>query len=246
MAKYGSDEVAFFLVDGYSLLGITTELEIIKEALKEETTALGDSWQEHTPTGIKQGSINQSGFYDDDSNSVNDALSGNEGVSRVTCIGVEGNTIGQQFTGFAGAMQANYKRIASRGELHKANAEYKSNGIVEEGKIVHNHSTETGASGNTQSSSVDGTAQSADGGSGYLQVSDLVLGGYDSMTIKIQDSSDDITYSDLITFTVVSSAPAAERKTVSGTVERYIACSYEFNGAGSGQSVTFMAGFVRN
>jgi hypothetical protein len=49
-----------------------------------------------------------------------------------------------------------------------------------------------------------------------------------------------------LSFTAVTSAPTAERVTVAGTVERYVASSYAFTGSGAAQSVTYLAAFVRN
>ena len=89
-------------------------------------------------------------------------------------------------------------------------------------------------------------ASSALGAVGYLGVSALTLGGYTSVTVVIRDSTDDIAFADLITFTVVTTAPTAERITVAGTVNRYTLTRYTFNGAGSSQSITFAAGLGRS
>lgn len=83
------------------------------------------------------------------------------------------------------------------------------------------------------------------GGAGYLQVTALTLGGYTNVDIRLRDSDDDVTYADLGTFTAVAAAPTAERIEVAGAVERYLAVSYDFTGAGSGASITFLAGFAR-
>lgn len=246
MAKYGSDDVGFLLIDGYDVLGVTTQMEHTIEALLEETTALGDSWTEHTYTGLQRATLTQEGFFDDAGGSSHAALNEKQGSSRVVCFGLEGNTIGEKFVGHAGAMQAAYVRVASRGQLQKANAKYESNGTVEEGLILHAHGAETAASGNTTATPVDNAASSASGGSGYLQVSALTLGGYTNVAIKVRHSADNITYADLVAFTVVTAAPAAERKTVAGTVNRYLAASWAFGGAGAAPSVTFLAGFFRN
>lgn len=246
MGKFGSNQCGFLLIDGYDVLGVTTQIEDNVEALIEETTALGDTWQEHEYTNIRRASIAQEGFFDDAAGSSNAALVAGPGTSRVLCYNVEGNTIGKKFVGYSGAMQAKYVRVASRGELHKANAEYQGNGVVEEGKILHAHGAETAASGNTQASSVDNGASSSAGGSGYLQANALTLGGYTNVVVKVQHSADNVVFADLITFTAVTAAPTAERKTVAGTVNRYLAASWAFTGAGAGQSVTFLTGFKRN
>lgn len=243
MATFGSDDVAFLLIDGYSVLGVTTQITYGKEAVAEETHALGDAWVEHTYVGLRRASLTQNGFFDDAANGVNDALVSQMGTARVLCLGVEGNTLGEAFTGFAGAMQMSFERVASRGELHKANAAYQGSGAVEEGIILHIHQAETGATLN--GTNVDNGASSANGASGYLQVSALALGGYTNAVLKIQHSVDNSVWVDLISFVVVTAAPNAQRLTVAGTVNRHLRATLAYTGAGAGQSITYMVGAVR-
>ena len=244
MSTFGSDDVAFWLIDGYSVLGVTTQGAIVKEAVAEESHGFGDAWGEHAYVGLRRVSLSQNGFYDDAANSVNAALVSLMGTARVLCVGLEGNTLGKAFTGFAGAMQMAYERVMSRAELHKANATYQGSGAVEEGKILHIHQAETGATLNSASDNNGGS--SANGASGYLQVSALTLGGYTSAALKIQDSPNDSTWLDLITFAAVTAAPAAERLTVAGTVDQYTRATLAYNGAGADQTITYMVGVARN
>jgi len=233
------------LIDGYDLLGFTTEFSDEREALLEPSHTLGKTWEESTWVGLKKATFEQKGYYDDAALASNAALVGKSGSSRVLCFGLATNAKRKPFTGFNGAMQVNMERVASRGALHRLNAKYLGNGQVDEGYILHEQQAETAASGNTQGTSLDNGAASTNGGVGYSQVVALTLGGYTSVTIVIQDSADNSTFADIITFANVTAAPAAERKTVAGTVRRYTAARWAFNGAGAGQSVTFMAGIAR-
>lgn len=79
------------------------------------------------------------------------------------------------------------------------------------------------------------------GGVGYQFVS--ALSGFTGFIGKIRSSPDDITYADLITFTNVTAAPAAERLTVAGTIDRYLSFNGDVTGAGS---ITPFVGFKRN
>ena len=244
LSKYSSKDCVF-LVDGYNLLGVTTQVTDSVEAMTEDTTALGDTWEEHAYLGIKRGSFSQQGFFDDAADSVNAALNEQQGVSRIICYGVEGNTSGQSFTGLQGAMQMKYERLASVGKLHRANAEYHGNGIVEDGKILHALAART-ADGDTEASSVDGAAATADGGSAYLHVTALTLGGYTNLTVTVRQSADNAVWEDLTVFTAVAAAPSKERKAIVGNIKRYLAVSYAFTGAGADPSATFFAGLVRD
>lgn len=245
MTKYGSDSVAFLLIGGYSVLGVTTDIEESVEKFTEETTPLGAAWPTHEQTGLLKAMFSQKGFYDDAANSSNDALVGLSGSDRVLCYGLQGNTIGRGCRIVAGALESKYQRQLSRGALHKAAAEYAVDGNSDDGKILRTLGSDTGSSGNTQASSVDNAASSANGGIGALQVTALTLGGGTSVTFKVRHSTDNVTFADLITFTNVTSAPAAQSSVVAGTVNRYLAASYAFNGSPSGQSVTYMIAFAR-
>jgi hypothetical protein len=83
------------------------------------------------------------------------------------------------------------------------------------------------------------------GGSGYLQVTAITLGGYDDAVVTFRHSADNVTFANLVAMTAVT-AVGAERKTVAGTVNRYVAQSVAFTGAGSDPSLTYFAGFARN
>jgi hypothetical protein len=84
-------------------------------------------------------------------------------------------------------------------------------------------------------------ANSNNGGVGYLSVSDA--SGFTNFVGTLQHSDDDSSYSTLIAFTDNVTAPFAERKTVTGTVKRYV--RFDGNVTGSG-SITPFAGFKRN
>ena len=85
------------------------------------------------------------------------------------------------------------------------------------------------------------------GGVGYGEGAALTLDGGTALQLIIKDSSDDITFVDLITFTAITSAPGAERKTVAGNVERYTLTEHEFTGgSGGNRTAKFAAGFVRS
>jgi hypothetical protein len=244
VSKHGSGDVAFLLVDGYSILGTQTEFTAKKEAITEETTVLGDTAVGHTAVGLSKGEFSQKGYFDDTALSSNAALVSKQGTSRVMCYGLEGNVAGAAFTGWRGAMQADFERVISRGGLHKANASYVVSGAIDEGVILHLLTTESGA-GNTRTGYIDSSASSANGAEGYLQVRDLSLGGYTNVVVLIEHSTDHSSWVTLITFTAVTAAPAAEAKAVAGTVNRYLATSWSFTGAGSGPTVGFMAGLAR-
>ncbi|HXO85232.1 MAG TPA: hypothetical protein VN803_06880 [Gemmatimonadales bacterium] len=245
MAKFGGADAAFFLIDGYSVLGVVTEIADEQEVVTEDAKPLGSKYPKPTPTGDLLATLSQSGFFDDATDSINDALSGQQGTARVVNYGFEGNTKGKTCVGLSGSYASKYTRVISKGQLHKANASYSIAGVVERPLILHELAAEAG-DGNTEGAgSQDGGASSANGGSGFLQVSSVTLSGRPNVTAKVRHSADDVTYADLITFTAVT-ARTAERKTVASTVNRHLATSWAWGGAGGAPSFTFMIAFHRN
>jgi hypothetical protein len=247
MARRGSADVGFLLVDGYDVLGLTTELNDDVEALIEETTALGDPFYEQDAVGgMKKVSIEQKGFYDDTALQSNDALVATLGTKRVVCYGINGNTLGAKAVGFTGAVEAHFERVAVRGQLHKANAKFEGSGQQADFTVLQPFATVAGTiDTNTGVGSVDNGALTSNGGVAYLQLNALVLGGFTNLTVKVRHSTDDITYVDLATFAAVTVAPGAQTVAVAGTVNRHLSATGTYSGAGGGNSAKLMVGFAR-
>lgn len=243
MARRGSGNVAFLLIDGISILGATTDITDSREDLLEENTPLGVNWETWVPLNIGRATFEQNGFYDSEADSANGALIDNSGAARVLSYGYEGNTVGQSFIGAAGALRGKYSRSASNKGLTKATGGFTVSGHTAEGKILAPLAART-AAGDTTATYVDGYGE-PNTGYAYLQTSALALGGYDDCTITVQDSADHISWATRGTFSAVT-AVGAERITIAGTIGRYTSITWAWTGSGTGQSITFMAGLIRN
>lgn len=243
MAKYGPAS-AWLIIGGKDVTGDHFNLTAGEEQTVEQTNALGDSWTEHLPVGVAKYVLEaDGGLYDDRVAGMLDALQ-IEGLTPASspqsvAYGFSGNDAGQGATLLYGSYVGTWVRIASREGLTKAHATHVITGSRTTGLLLHGLTTETAASGDTTgAASVDNGASSANGLTADLHVSELTLGGYTNVTVKVKHSVDDTTYVDLITFANVT-AIGSERLTVAGTVNRYLAVSWVFNGAGSGQSIKF-------
>lgn len=237
MAKYGPAS-AFLLVGGKNLSGDTYTLSESVEQINEETHGLGDSWEETLPVGIARVLLEASGGpYDDRTAGNIEALQGNHGVQQLVSFGMSGYAVGAEVVVLDGALETIFKRIADRGALTKAHAEYAVSSVYRRGKVLHGLTAETTDPGNTEATSVDNGASSASGAYCHLHVPALTLGGFTSVTVKVRHSADNITFADLATFTTVTVAGTAEAVFVAGTINRYLAMSWDFIGAGAAQSV---------
>lgn len=244
MAKYGAGS-AWLIKDGYDLTPHLIGFRDRVEAILAETTALDDTWAEHLPTGLRRGVLEMTLLaYDDviDATLVDTQI----GATGILTWGLaKRDAVGLAFTGAAGVIQEHYERIASRGDLTKAAAGWVVTGQVDvDGVLLHPLQAETSATGSTTAH--DASASSANGAAGYLQVTAVSFTGgtNPSSTIKIQHSPDNTVFSDLVTFDNVT-AIGAQRKTVTGTVQRYTRVTWATNGTPSAQSVTFLVGIKR-
>ena len=238
MAKYGPSSVGYFLVGGRSLAGVMTNVTYKTLTSTEETTALGDSWKEQTPMGVLSAELSQSGWFDDATNSSVDAFVGKETTSQVVTLAPAGSTAGSKATGFAGAFGAEVTRVIEKEGLHKLDVTYTASGEIEDGKILEALAART-ATGN--SASLDNSASSAAGAGLYLQVT-AASGSSPTLDIVVQHSADDSTFTTLATFTQAT-AIGAERKTASGTVNRYLRVAATVGG--SSPSFTYTVAVAR-
>lgn len=244
MAKFGSDQAQLFVLGGFDVLGSLTQFADKLEGITEPTHTLGDAWVEHSYVGLQRWEMTQEGFYDDGVGSVHEALSTGPGTTRVLVYGVEGNTSGKNFVGVQGAVQVDYERIIPLGELHKAKAQYRSNGVVEQGKIIRPLAGAV-ATGNTTNGAIDFTVSSS-GGVGYLFITSLVGATATGLQVDIMHSADNLTFTSFIGFNAVTAtAPNsswAQRVSASGNVNRYIAARWQA-GTGFPTSAIFGVGF---
>lgn len=236
----------WFVADGYVLnqfVYAMTPPDI--EMLTEDDTVAGQSWQGFDFVGVKKWAGGLQMFYEDQA-LASDAAFLNKTTARILMYGMEGMTVGKRFTGVAGAIGIHYKVLPKRHELHKADVTFEGSGNVDTGPLLYREVL-TGASGNSVyvDDLVAPATTSPSGGAGYLEILQLALGGYTSVTIKIQHSVDHVTWADLITFTNVTVSQTAQYKVVAGTVNRYLRATYLFNGAGTGQSISLFCGFGR-
>jgi len=247
MANKHTSAQVFFLVDGLSYLA--SKLQGLKWKIMNETEpshGLGDSWHEHSPTGMRAVELTQEGgFFETASqHAALSALTADpQAAGAVVVTGKSGDTLAEKFIGFEKVIKVEYEVLAQVGQLTRANAVNRASGQGEEGVILHPLGEET-TDGDTESGSVNNGASSADGAAAFLQLTALDLDGHDGFLVTVRDSADDAVYADLVAFTE-RTAVGAERVTVAGTVEQYAAVSWAFTGSGTAPSATFWAGLAR-
>ena len=235
MATLASADIAMVLIGGFDLTGADVrELNWEVEALLDRIDGSGDGFEAYAFTNQKRGSGGQKGIFDDAAAHSHALLTANLGTAPIVLIGR--NTIGGICWGFPAARQVNYRRLMQLGTLHKAEADYQfSGGADTQARVLNNKTSRASPSGNTDTTSVNNLGQSTAGGRAYLQVIALSLGGYTSVTIRVRDSADNVTFANLgSAFANVTAVNTAQTLDIAGTIRQYTSMSWLFNGAGSG------------
>lgn len=210
----------------------------------DTTTFASNNWREFDPgLGSWEGSF--SGFWQSNSGGsvtsierqLEDILGSNTtGKSVVSVYTGDADAVGD--TGYltSDAVLAKWASPISIGDLVKVNGTLKGNGRVGlNGVLLHVLGADSTSSNGT---SVDNTASSANGGRANLHVTAATgTGG----TIKVQHSTNNSTWVDLVTFSA-STAASCQSLTVTGTVNRYLRAISTINAT---SSVTYVCGFAR-
>ena len=241
MSKYNSADCGFFCVGPYNCLSAIGKIVETASKPTTETTPLGVDWEQFWQKGRVARTLIQEGWFDDSSGSVHDALKDLPAVDLPLLFAPRGNVAGKKAVGYAVINRVGYDIQLQEGDVTLAKAEYTPGGVREEPVIVMPLALRT-TGANTDASYVDlGAAGGPSGGAVYESVTTLTLGGYTNAILKLRHSSDHITFAPLVTMTAVT-VPIAERKTTVSAILQYVSGSWEYTGAGTGQSNTSVLG----
>jgi hypothetical protein len=207
-------------VGGYNLSGDIGSLSKISGGNKPiEVTAIDKSAFERIG-GQRDGSISWSAYFNTDVGRAHPVLS-TLPTADIVVTYCRGTTLGDPCASMV-AKQLNYdgNRTASGEFTFALDAEANGYGLEWGRQLTAGLRTDTGA---TNGTGVDTTASASFGAQAYLQVTAFT--GTD-VTIKVQDSADNVTFADVtgLTFTAVTAAPYTQRlaTTNTATIRRYL------------------------
>jgi hypothetical protein len=230
------------LYGAYDLSAFFNEASMSQSVETAETTTFGSGAKSYI-TGLKDGTFSLSGMFDGVAAGIDEVISASVGDSAnvpITIIPQQDATMVVSDVSFSGeTLETSYEVSSPVGDVVSANMEGQITGGMDRGIIL---APKTVVSATATGTSVDQTASTTNGGVGYLHVTANTRNG--AITVKVQHSSDNSTFADLITFTSVSSTTiVSERIAVTGTVNRYVRASYTV--AGSSGSATTTVAFSR-
>lgn len=198
-------------------------------------TTILDDGEKFVP-GLMTGALALRGLFDSAQyiNTEVIAALGN-GVDNGLLVTVcpDATTLGQP-AAFCPADPEGYEVAAAVAESVTFAVDTVPDAMVDMGFVLHDHTAETVDANGT---SVDRTAGTTNGAAASLHVT--AFSGLTNAVIKVQHSTNDSIWSDLITFTTAT-AVTSEFKTVTGTVNRYVRVTTDVTGTGS---VTFLVAF---
>lgn len=224
------------LVNSANLSGSISGWSFQHRRMLSDVSVLTSDGEQFIP-GLLGGQVSVNGVFDsaagDIQSTIDTATTTTDGL--LTTVAPEGLTIGRFAFIAAGNVSAR-EAPAAVTDAVKISAEGTPNDGVDWGYWLHALTAET-ADG--QAASVDNAASSARGGVASLHVT--AYSGLTSISIRVQHSTDDSSWSDLITHTLVTGT-TWERSTVTGTVNRYTRAWWDVTGTGS---ATFALAFAR-
>lgn len=227
------------LLNGTDMSPFLNEATTTQEIETAETTTFSDEDKTYI-VGLADGTISTSGLFDSSAGASDAVLNGTLGQEDNTfTVLPAGNTAGSRAI-LANGQLTSYEISSPVADVVAISAE-----VQADGGLLHGVSL--AAAVNTGSASavtteVDNGAATTSGGLYNLHVTANTRDG--AATIKVQHSSDNATYADLVTFTNVSaSTTGGESITSTGTVNQYLRTLSTL--AGASGSITYHVAAAR-
>jgi len=227
----------------YDLSAFLNDATVSAQVETAETTTFGVAGGSKTYiTGLEDGTVSASGLFDGDANAVDVVLQATVGSDTLAPVTVapSGTTLGERVKTLQ-AKTTSYEVSSPVGDVVSVSYDAQADGGVDHGVSL---ATLASISSSTNHTSVDNAASSTNGGVGQVHVT--VNTRNSATTIKVQHSTDNSTWADLVTFSSVgSTTTTSERVTVANgtTVNRYLRAISTLS-AGTG-ALTYHVSFSR-
>lgn len=225
------------LVDQYSLSPYFNSASISLSCDLSETQTFGQNWKRREVPGLRDGSVSLAGFLETGAGASEAVLRAalNDSDGQIFTLAPYGLAIGS-LVELGQMVEGSYNVTTAENDVNQASAEFQAEGGLDLGVALHDHTAETAIGDYT---SVDETAATSEGGVGHLHVTAFTG---TNATFKVQHSTDNVVWVDLIAFTQVT-AVGAQRIEVAGTVNRYV--RGQMSAATGLTSTTFSIAFAR-
>lgn len=235
--SFGHSKNSRVLLNEIHVSGDVTNYSVSLTRELSEVTTLLDTGCRYLP-GLKSGTVSVQGVLDV-------AAAGSLYNEAVTTPGVDDGALwtvlpdGLTVGNFAFITVSDPSGFTVDSTVHdavKLSIEGTADDGVDLGVSLHGLTAETTG---TNAASVDNLAATTNGGVGVVHVTAYT--GFTNVVPKIQDSADNISFADILTFTTVTGV-TSQRSLITGNVRRYIRALWTVSGTGS---ITFAMAFAR-
>lgn len=230
------------ILGDFALSAYTQKVDVTATIAMLDTTVLTSTSEECMPSGLKDGTIQVAGLLDN----VNAGTTGQHAqiggmigssAEDVLSFAPNGFALGQPVESCL-VREASYKISSATKAVCSWTLDGNIDGAPDTGISLADLAQ---ISGTTTGTGVDNAASTANGGAGFLHVTQYA--GITNVVFKVQHSVDNSAWADLATFTIVT-AVGSERKEVAAatTVNRYVRALATVTGVGT---CTFAMAFAR-
>ena len=231
------------LLNGFDMSAYLNQASTSRSVETGETTAFGNSSKTYI-TGLADSTMSLSGLFEASTSAGSDpVLSGQVGDATDDIISVlpEGNTVGRRCLIGQGLITS-YEVSASVGDVVSISAEFQNDGGAD-GGIILAAATSVTTAPTTNGTGQDNAASTTNGGCATLHVTANANTG--TTTFKVQHSTDNSTWTDLVSFsTVATTVTGAQYAVVAAgtTVNRYLRAQATTANTGN---ITYTMSFAR-
>lgn len=227
---HGKDAVVY--QDGNDLTGYLRSMSNSAEVETAEASTFADDDKVYV-TGVQDATISAEGLFDATFDGNLDSITTSP-AKAVFSVYPGGDALGSAGRGYSLDITS-AERTAEVGDVVMVSLEGQSSVGTE--RILSYHALAQRIAAGT-ATAIDGAAASTAGGVGYLHAT----AASGTVVVKVQHSSDNVTFADLVTLGSVTASARAFRTTSAGTVNRYTRLVYTPTPSGT---ATFVAGFGR-
>ena len=241
--RHGKNTIVLF--NNFNLTEYFNSVSTSAMAEAVETTTFGSANKTYA-IGMKDGTVSLEGLWAGDATGVDEVLAAavTSDAKNIITVGTEGATLGRRAK-LINADETSYEITGAVADMVTISAEAQASGTVggfDGGVLLAANQTVTATVANT---GVDNAAASTNGGVAHLHVTTNTRNG--AITVKVQHSSNNSTWADLVSFTATTSATTTSERieVAAGTsVNRYLRANVS-GFAGSSGSATITVGFAR-
>jgi hypothetical protein len=202
-----------------------------------ETTTFGSSDRSYI-TGHTDGSISFEGLFDGTADAVDEIFEAALGDGPIMTVSGDGSALSRRAV-LLDTKSTAYEVSSPLTEVVSVSGEAVANGGLDYGVWL---ACQTAVSTTLTGTANDNSAASSNGGVAHLHVTANTRDG--TTVAKIQGSADNAVFTDLVTFTTISTSTVTSQRTeVSGSVARYLRAVV--TPAGSTGSLTVSIAFAR-